>query len=50
MVKRIIRKEDPNAAMVSSNCYKLNTQAYSIINKVSNMKGKDCGGMHQGFP
>jgi hypothetical protein len=36
--------------MVPYNSYKFNTQAYSIINKVSNIKDKDFGGMHQGLP
>jgi hypothetical protein len=34
MVTRVIEKEDLNASMVSYNCYKLNAQAYNIINKV----------------
>jgi hypothetical protein len=50
MVTRIIRKEDLNASTVSYNSYKLNAQAYSIVNKVSNLKDKDFGGMHRGFP
>jgi hypothetical protein len=50
MVTGIIGKEELNAAMVPSNSYKLNAQAYSIINKVSNIKGNDFGGMHQGLP
>jgi hypothetical protein len=50
MVTRIIGKEDPNVAMMSSNSYKLNAQAYSIINKVLNIKDKNCGGMHRDLP
>jgi hypothetical protein len=46
MVTRIIKKEDLNASTVSYNSYKHNAQAYSIINKVSNIKDKDFGGMH----
>jgi hypothetical protein len=46
----IIGKENPNATMVSYNFYKLNAQTYSIINKVSNIKDKDFGRMHQGLP
>jgi hypothetical protein len=38
MVTRIIRKEDLNVSTVSSDSYKLNAQAYSIINKFSNIK------------
>jgi hypothetical protein len=48
MVTRIIGKEDHNASMVPYNSYKLNAQAYSIINKFSNIKDKGFGGMHQG--
>ncbi len=47
MVTRIIRKEDLNVSTVTSNSYKLNAQAYSIINKVSNIKDNDFGGMHR---
>jgi hypothetical protein len=50
MVTRIIRKKDLNASTVPYNTYKLNAQAYSIINKVSNIKDKDFGRMHQGLP
>jgi hypothetical protein len=50
MVTRIFRKEDLNAATVPYNSYKLNAQAYSIINKVSNIKYKDFGGMQRGLP
>jgi hypothetical protein len=50
MVTRMIGKEDLNAATVPYNSYKLNAQAYSTINKVSNVKDKDFGGMHQGLP
>jgi hypothetical protein len=50
MVTRIIGKEDLNASTVPYNSYKLNAQAYSIVNKVSNLKDKDFGGMHRGFP
>jgi hypothetical protein len=50
MVTRIFRKEDLNVAMVSYNSYTLNAQAYSIIDKVSNVKDKKFGGMHQGLP
>jgi hypothetical protein len=50
MITRIIEKEDLNASAVSYNSYKLNAQAYSIINKVSNIKDKDFGGMHRGLP
>jgi hypothetical protein len=50
MVTRIIGKKDLNTATVSYNSYKLNAQAYSIINKVSNIKDKDFGGMHRGLP
>jgi hypothetical protein len=46
MVTRIIKKEDLNVSTVPSNSYKLNAQAYSIINKVSNIKDKDVGRMH----
>jgi hypothetical protein len=46
MVTRIIEKEDLNAATVPYNSYKLNAQAYSIINKVLNIKDKDFGGIH----
>jgi hypothetical protein len=49
MVTRIIRKEDLNAYMVTYNSCKLNAQAYGIINKVSNIKDKDFGGMQQGL-
>jgi hypothetical protein len=49
MVTWIIRKEDLNASTVPYNSYKLNAQVYSIINKVSNIKDKDCGEMHRGF-
>jgi hypothetical protein len=49
MVTRIIGKEDHNASTMPYNSYKLNAQAYSIINKVSNKKDKDFGGMHWGF-
>jgi hypothetical protein len=47
MVTRIIRKEYLNASTVTYNSYKLNAQAYNIINKVSNIKNKNFGGMHQ---
>jgi hypothetical protein len=50
MVTRIIGKEDLDAAMVPYNSYKLNAQAYSSINKVSNIKDKDFGVMHRGLP
>jgi hypothetical protein len=50
MVKRIIGKDDLNAATVSYNSYKPNAQAYSSINKVSNLKDKGFGGMHRGLP
>jgi hypothetical protein len=50
MVIRIIRKEDLNVSMVSYNSYKLNAQADSIINKVSNIKDKDFGRVHRGLP
>jgi hypothetical protein len=40
MITRIIEKEDLNASTVPYNFYKLNAQAYSIINKVSNVKGQ----------
>jgi hypothetical protein len=46
MVTRIIGEEDLNAATMSYNSYKLNAQAYSSINKISNIKDKDFGGMH----
>jgi hypothetical protein len=49
MIARMIGKEDLNAATVSYNSYKLNAQAYSTINKVSNVKGKDFGGMPRGL-
>jgi hypothetical protein len=42
--------EDLNASTVSCNSYKLNAQAYHIINNVSNIKDKDFGGMHWGLP
>jgi hypothetical protein len=50
MVTKIIRKEDLNATTMPYNSYKLNAQEYSIINKVSNIKYKDFGGMHRGLP
>jgi hypothetical protein len=50
MVTSIIGKDDLNASTVSYNSYKLNAQAYSIINKVSNVKDKDFGGIHRGLP
>jgi hypothetical protein len=50
MVTRIIGKEDLNASMVPYNSYKLNAQADSIINKVSNIKDKNFGRMHRGLP
>jgi hypothetical protein len=50
MVTRIIGKEDLNAATVPYNLYKLNAQVYSSINKVSNIKNMDFGGMHRGLP
>jgi hypothetical protein len=50
MVTRIIGKEDLNVSTVPYNPYKLNAQAYSIINKVSNIKGKDFDRMHWGLP
>jgi hypothetical protein len=50
MVTRIIGKEYLNASTVPYNSYKINAQAYSIINKVLNIKDKDCGGMHWGLP
>jgi hypothetical protein len=50
MVTRIIGKEDLNASTMSYNSYKFNAQAYSIINKVLNIKDKDCGEMHQNLP
>jgi hypothetical protein len=49
MVTRIIGKEDLNASTVLYNSYKLNAQAYSIINKVSNIKDNDFGGMQRGL-
>jgi hypothetical protein len=49
MVTRIIGKEDLNAATVPYNFYKLNAQAYSSINKVSNIKDKYFSGMHWGL-
>jgi hypothetical protein len=49
MATRVIRKEDLNASTVSNNSYKLNAQAYNIINKVLNIKDKDFGGMHWGL-
>jgi hypothetical protein len=50
MVTRIIRKEDLNASTMPYNFYKLNAQAYNIINKVLNIKDKDFGVMHRGLP
>jgi hypothetical protein len=50
MVTRIIGKKNLNASTVPYNSYKLNAQAYSVINKVSNIKGKDFGGIHRGLP
>jgi hypothetical protein len=47
---RIIRKENSNAATVPYKSCKLNVQSNSIINKVSNIKDKDFGGMHRGLP
>jgi hypothetical protein len=49
MITKIIGKEDLNATTVPYNSYKLNAQAYSSINKVSNIKNKDFGGMHRGL-
>jgi hypothetical protein len=49
MVTGIIGKEDLNAAMVPYNSHKINAQVYSSINKVSNIKDKEFGGMHQGL-
>jgi hypothetical protein len=45
MVTRIIGKEDLNASTVPYKSYKINAQVYNIINKVSNIKDKDFGGM-----
>jgi hypothetical protein len=50
MITMVIEKEDLNASTVPYNSYKLNAKAYSIINKVSNIKDKDFGGMHRGLP
>jgi hypothetical protein len=50
MITRVNGKEHLNASTVLYNYYKLNAQAYSIINKVSNIKDKDFGGMHRGLP
>jgi hypothetical protein len=50
MVTRIIGNEDLNASTVPYNSYKLNAQAYSIINKVLNIKDKNFGGMHWDLP
>jgi hypothetical protein len=50
MITRVIGKEDLNASTVAYNSYKLNAQAYSIINKVLNINDKDFGEMHQGLP
>jgi hypothetical protein len=50
MVTRIIGKEDLNASTMPYNSYKLHAQSYRIINKVSNIKDKDFGGMHRGLP
>jgi hypothetical protein len=44
----IIGKENPNA--VSYKSYKLNAQSTCTINKASNIKDKDFGGMHQSLP
>jgi hypothetical protein len=49
MIIRIIGKEDRNASTVPYNSYKFNAQAYSIINKILNIKDKDFGGMHRGL-
>jgi hypothetical protein len=49
MVTRIFGKENLNASMLPYNSDKLNAQAYIIINKVSNIKDKDFGGMHRGL-
>jgi hypothetical protein len=38
MITMIIGKEDLNVSMVSSIAYKLNAQAYNIINKVQMQK------------
>jgi hypothetical protein len=46
---RIIRKENSNAATVPYKSCKLNVQSNNIINKVSNIKDKDFGGMHRGL-
>jgi uncharacterized membrane-anchored protein len=46
MATRIIGKEDLNASTVSYNSYKLNAQAYIIINKILNIKDKDFCRMH----
>jgi hypothetical protein len=50
MVKMKIGKEDLNTTTVPYNSYKLNAQAYSSINKVSNIKDKDFSEMHRGLP
>jgi hypothetical protein len=50
MVTRIIGNEDLNAAVVPYNSNKLKAQAYSSINKVSNIKDKDFGGVHRSLP
>jgi hypothetical protein len=50
MVKMIIGKEDLNTTTIPYNSYKLNAQAYSSINKVSNIKDKDFSEMHRGLP
>jgi hypothetical protein len=44
MVTRIIGKKDLNAFTVPYNSYKLDAHAYSIINKVSNIKDNDLVG------
>jgi hypothetical protein len=50
MVTRIFEKEDLIASTMPYNSYKLNAQAYNIINKASNIKDKEFGGMHHGLP
>jgi hypothetical protein len=50
MITMVIEKEDLNASTVPYNSYKLNAQAYNIINKVSNIKDKEFGGMHRSLP
>jgi hypothetical protein len=50
MITRIIGKKDLDAATIPYNSYKFNAQAYGSINKISNIKDNDFGGMHRVLP